>query len=76
VSGRARAKRCPKCGGYLIRFGGSEWKFSGTAVSFVVGRVCKRCEIFYLNPRFEHFKIIYSKIGEKTYEIEPVKQES
>ena len=67
---RSKAKRCPKCRGYLIRFGGAEWKSSGTAVSFVVGRVCKRCEVFYINPRYEHFKIIYDKIGEKTNKIE------
>jgi len=70
VSGRSRAKKCPNCGGYLIRFGGSEWKYSGTAVSFVVGRVCKRCKIFYLNPKYEDYKIIYNKIGEKTNEIQ------
>lgn len=70
MSGRAKAKKCPKCGIYLIRFGGAEWKYSGTAVSFVVGRVCKRCKIFYINPRYEDFKIIYDKIGEKTNKIE------
>ncbi len=59
---------------YLIRFGGAEWKYSGTSVSFVVGRVCKRCKIFYINPRYEDFKIIYSKIGEKTNEIQNIEE--
>ena len=61
---RSKCKRCPKCNGRLIRFGGQEWNGkAGLSLSFTVGRVCKRCEVFYINPKFKECKIIFHKIG-------------
>ncbi len=61
---RAVIRRCPECVGKLIKFGGYEYQNeSGSSVSFHVGRVCKRCNILYIDPKFFNCKIIFNKIG-------------
>lgn len=65
ISIRARVRKCTECGNMLIRFGGHEYDYdAGHAVPFIVGRVCKRCNIFFINPKFKEYKIIYHKIGD------------
>ena len=59
-----RARKCPNCGTNLISFGGVEWKkVEGETHTFKIGRLCKRCDIFYIDPRFKDIKIIYHKIA-------------
>jgi len=61
---RTRGKHCPNCDSLMIRFGGYEYKDKiGSSVSFIVGRVCKKCGVFYLNPRFKEWKFIFDKQG-------------
>ncbi len=61
---RTSIKRCPDCLGKLIKFGGYEYQDkSGQSFSFIVGRVCKRCSILYIDPRLKNFKVIFHKIG-------------
>jgi len=62
---RINIKRCPECVGRLIKFGGYEYQNkTGMSVSFIVGRVCKRCNILYIDPKFKQFKLIFNNIGE------------
>jgi len=64
VRTRAIIRRCPECVGKLIKFGGYEYQDDrGSNVSFHVGRVCKRCNILYIDPKFKNNKIIFNKIG-------------
>ena len=64
VKTRTNIRRCPKCIGRLIKFGGYEYKDkTGMSVSFTVGRACKRCNILYIDPKFNNCKIIFHKIG-------------
>jgi len=61
---RSVVRICPKCDGRLIKFGGYDWSvIKGQSYSFTIGRICKRCDILYLDPRFKVCKIIYSKLG-------------
>ena len=61
---RITNRRCPECIGKLIKFGGYEYQDrTGMSVSFIVGRVCKRCNILYIDPRFKSHKVILHKIG-------------
>ncbi len=60
--GRTR-RRCQQCDGFMIRIGGYEYQNKiGQNVSFILGRVCKRCNRLYINPVFKDFAIIYDKI--------------
>jgi len=64
VAKRTRAMKCPKCTRYLIKFGGTVYNtVTGETKPFTVGRVCRICEIFYIDKRFKDVKIIYSDIG-------------
>jgi hypothetical protein len=64
VRTRAVIRRCPECVGRLIKFGGYVYQDQmGSNVSFHVGRICKRCNILYIDPKFEKSKIIFNKIG-------------
>jgi len=61
---RSQVRRCPECDGRLIKFGGHDWSVKrGQSYAFTIGRICKRCDILFLDPRFKVCKIIYSKIG-------------
>lgn len=61
---RSQVRICPKCDGKLIKFGGYDWSATkGQSYSFTIGRICKRCDILFLDPRFKVCKIIYSKLG-------------
>lgn len=63
---KTRAIKCPKCHRDLIKFGGYVYnKSTGETRPFTVGRVCRICEIFYINKKFKDVKIIYSDIGGK-----------
>lgn len=65
ISVRARIRKCTECGNSLIRFGGSEYNDNeGRAVQFIVGRVCKRCRILFISPKFKEHKIIVHKVGD------------
>jgi len=64
-------KRCPKCLGRLIKFGGYEYQDQrGQSFSFIIGRVCKRCSILYIDPRFKNFELIFHKIGGNNEKLE------
>jgi len=64
VRTRSNIRRCPKCIGKLIKFGGYEYNSElGQSISFTVGGVCKRCNILYIHPRFKDCKIIFNKTG-------------
>ena len=68
---RTRAKKCPECMRNLIRFGGVVWNATdGCTTTFTIGRLCKFCEIFYINPKFKDVKIIYSAIGGKEINLQ------
>ena len=64
ISQRTRARKCVKCGENMIKVGGYEYDNKlGSSVSFVVGRICKRDNILYLNPELKGIEIIFHKIG-------------
>ena len=59
-----KLRKCPKCGGNLTSFGGTEWKKNiGETKQFTIGRICKSCEIFYISPKFKDVKIIYHPVA-------------
>jgi len=61
---RNKCRRCPKCYAFLIRFGGQEWSNDLCQnVSFTIGRICKRCGLLYINPKFADCRIIFHDIG-------------
>lgn len=63
---KIRAMKCPECTRNLIKFGGTVYNtVTGETKPFTVGRVCRICEIFYINKMFKDVKIIYSDIGGK-----------
>ncbi len=64
ISQRTRARKCVKCGENMIKVGGYEYDNKlGSSVSFIVGRICKRDNILYLDPKLEGIEIIFHKIG-------------
>ncbi len=68
---RTRARKCPECHRNLIKFGGVTWNSSdGGTTTFTIGRLCRFCEIFYINPKFKEVKIIYSNLGGKEIRIQ------
>ncbi len=68
---KTRARKCPECLRGLIKFGGTTWNSStGETTTFTVGRLCRFCEIFFINPKFKDVKIIYSSIGGKEINLQ------
>lgn len=61
---RGRAKLCLNCNEPMIKFGGTKQDHdTGGTKSFVIGRICKRCGILYINPKYKDLKVIYHNVG-------------
>ena len=58
------AKMCPKCGKKLIKVVGEGYDTAAEDHFLIrLARVCKYCQIIFINPNFQKFKIEYNEIG-------------
>ena len=55
---------CPNCSSRTIKASGEGYDtLAEEHIKYILGRICKKCKIIFINPKFKEYSLVVSSIG-------------